>query len=112
MSRKQLVFICSPFNGDTERNTVKAAGYCRFAYTKGFTPYAPHIHNPIFLDESIPEEREAGISLGLEVLKRCDELWSFGKAASAGMQVELSNAKENGIPIKYFNERCEEVSAI
>jgi hypothetical protein len=110
MSRKQLVFICSPYGGDIERNTAKAAGYCRFAYTKGFTPYAPHLHNSIFLDESIPEEREVGISLGLEVLKRCDELWSFGKTVSAGMQVELNYAKENGIPIKYFNERCEEIS--
>jgi len=109
MSNKPLVFICSPFGGDVERNTEKAAGYCRFVFSQNLVPYAPHLHNPIFLKENIPEEREAGISLGLEILKHCDELWSFGETVSAGMQIELSFAKENGIPIKYFNEKCEEV---
>jgi hypothetical protein len=108
---KKLVFICSPFAGDIERNTEKAAGYCRFAFIQDSVPYAPHLHNPIFLDENIPEERESGISLGLEILKRCDELWAFGKTVSSGMKIELMFAKESGIPIKHFNEKCEEIAS-
>lgn len=106
----KLIFICSPFSGEIETNTLRASRYCRFAYIKGNVPYAPHLHNPQFLDENIPEEREKGIKLGLEMLKHCDELWCFGGTLTEGMEVELNFAFHNAIPIKYFSEKCEEIS--
>jgi len=104
----QLVFICSPFSGDIKRNTKKAAGYCRFAYSKGFVPYAPHLHNPNFLFEDIPEEREAGIALGIEILKRCNQLWLFGDKLTGGMRLELEAAQQMKIQVRYFTDKCEE----
>lgn len=103
----KLIFICSPFAGDIELNTLRASRYCRFAYINGYVPYAPHIHNPQFLDENIPEERDGGIKLGLEVLKHCDEIWCFGGILTKGMEKELKFAFQHDIPIKYFSEKCE-----
>ncbi len=105
----KLIFICSPFAGDTEHNTLSASRYCRFAYSKGHVPYAPHLHNPQFLDESIVEERNDGIRLGFEILKHCDELWCFGRVLTNGMEEELRYAYKHGIPIRYFTDKCEEV---
>ncbi len=105
----KLIFICSPFAGDIELNTSRASRYCRFAYIKGHVSYAPHLHNPQFLDEDIIEERNDGINLGLEILKLCDELWYFGRELTNGMEKELRYAFQYGITIRYFSEKCEEI---
>jgi len=104
----KLIFICSPYRGDVVTNSAKAKRYCHFVLTKGAVPYAPHLHNTQFLMEDIPDEREAGIALGLEMLKKSDEVWVFSKPISTGMAIEISTAKKTGIPIRYFNDKCEE----
>jgi len=105
----KLVFICSPYRDNVALNTTKAKRYCYFAFIKGFTPYAPHLHNPQFLDEEDPEERSAGIQLGLKMLKQADELWCFGNTLTEGMEAEIRMARELKIPIRYFTDKCEEV---
>lgn len=101
-----LVYIASPFSGDTERNTERAQGYCRFAISKGCIPLAPHLHYPQFMDDSDREQRELGLFFALVLLGKCDELWVFGKP-SDGMSREMSKAKKRGMPIKYYNHKCE-----
>ena len=81
------IFISSPFRGDVERNRKTAAGYCRIAYEVGHLPIAPHLLFPQFLDEDNLKERTDGISMGLDLLRDCDELWMFGKATE-GMEQE------------------------
>jgi hypothetical protein len=104
----KLIFVCSPYRGNLEYNTSRAQGYCRFVHSQGCVPYAPHLNNPQFLDESIPEEREAGIILGLQLLKRSDEMWLFGDRLSEGMTEELKTAQQMKIPVRYFTDICEE----
>ena len=104
----KLIFVCSPYRGNVEYNTSRAQGYCRFVQSKGYVPFAPHLHNPQFLDEGIPDEREAGIKLGLQLLKRSDEMWLFGDNLTDGMREELKMAQQIKIPVRYFTERCEE----
>ena len=47
------------------------------------------------------------MALGLELLKRSDELWVFGKRITEGMRTEIEVATERKIPVQYFDERCE-----
>jgi hypothetical protein len=105
-----LVYIASPFAGDTERNITKAQGYCRFAVGKGCIPLAPHLHYPQFMDDCDKVQRELGIRFALVLLGKCDELWVFGDWVSTGMSREIAKAKKRGMPIRYFNNKCEEVS--
>jgi len=74
----QMVFICSPFAGDTKANTNKALQYCKFAVSKGKFPIAPHCYFPLFMNDGNSAERELGISFGLRLLYDCRELWLFG----------------------------------
>lgn len=105
-----LVYIASPFAGDTERNIMKAQGYCRFAVSKGFIPLAPHLHYPQFMDDGDRSQRDLGIRFALILLSKCDELWVFSGHISDGMAKEIAKAKRRGMPIKYFNGKCEEVT--
>jgi hypothetical protein len=102
-----LVFVSSPYAGDIERNVDAARNYCRFVAKAGHTPVAPHLLFPQFLDDDDPEERKAGLQMGLELLDLCSELWSFGEP-SAGMKEELRYATEKFIPIRLFPAMTEE----
>lgn len=104
---RPLVYVASPFAGDTEYNISKARGYCRFAVAKGCIPIAPHLLYPQFMDDDDKEQRELGLFFALILLGKCDELWVFGERVSDGMAAEISKAKKRGMPVKYFNHKCE-----
>ena len=106
---KPLVYIASPYAGDTETNVRRAQGYCRFAVTKNCIPIAPHLHYPQFMDDSDKEQRELGLFFSLVLLGKCDELWIFGDRVSNGMSQEIRKAEKRGIPIRRFNFKCKEV---
>lgn len=107
-ARNPCVFICSPFAGDIEGNTRRALRYMRFAVVRGAIPFAPHLLYPQVLDEADPSERELGLFFGMVWLGKCDELWVFGRHISSGMAREIAKAKKRGIPIRRFNDVCEE----
>lgn len=106
---KPLVYICSPFAGDTGRNAERARGYCRFALSQNCIPIAPHLIFPQFMEESDPEQRRLGLFFGLVLQGKCKEVWVFGKNITKGMSVEIEKAKRRGMPIRHFSHRCVEV---
>lgn len=107
---KPLVFICSPYAGNIQRNTERAREYCRFAVSKNCIPIAPHLLFPQFMEETDPAQRSLGIFFGLVLQSKCKEVWVFGGNITKGMEVEIEKARERGRPIRYFTNRCEEVA--
>ena len=97
------VFICSPYRGDVERNVKAARKHARMAAIIGYCPIAPHLLFQQFLNDRDPEERIMGITLGVEQMKMCDEVWVFGSRISNGMGFELEKAKELGIPVRLYD---------
>lgn len=104
LKNRKKVYIVSPYAGDIEKNVKAAIGYCRFAISKKMLPIASHLLYPQMLDDTNPAEREIGTMYGLALLAVCDEVWCFGKTISPGMKQEITEAKQLGKPIKYFNE--------
>ncbi len=92
------VFICSPLRGDTENNQARAKKYASEAVKQGYMPIVPHIYFTQFLDDNKAEERQAGIQMGIELLKLCDEVWIYGKPTE-GMKQEIKVAKKLGIKL-------------
>jgi hypothetical protein len=86
--KRKLIYICSPLAGDIDNNIKKAIGYCKKAINEGKIPIAPHVYLTRILDDTIPGERETGMTYGMELLKLCDELWVFG-SPSTGMKKEI-----------------------
>ena len=102
---RPIVYICSPYAGDVERNTAAARRYSRFAVDAGYIPIAPHLLFPQFLDDNKPKERELGLFFGNAILSKCAEMWVFGDRIS-----EIKRATWKGHRIRYFSETCEEVT--
>ena len=100
----KMVYIASPFKGDYEKNTQNAIDYCAKASEKGVLPLAPHIIFSNWCHDTDPELRQKGLQLGLELLKKCDEVWVCGKHISEGMRGEIELAKELGIPLFHVRE--------
>lgn len=101
--RNRLIYICSPLRGDIEKNIQKAQGYCREAVElwPDVIPIAPHVYCTQFLDDTMPQERKAGMELGIALLDICDEIWVYGiNNPSEGMKKEIDYAKEHGIPVR------------
>ena len=70
----------------------------------GYLPIAPHLLFPQFLNEGIEAERQIGISMGMELLLDCEEVWVFGEATE-GMQAEIAFATEQGF-FKICSTNC------
>lgn len=100
----KIIFICSPYKGKTEkeqsRNVRLTQRYCKLACSLGFTPFAPHLLYPQFLDETNQSERDFGINCGLNILRNCSELWVCGSKVTDGMKKEIQFAKLCDIQVK------------
>ena len=106
---RPIVYICSPYAGDTESNIKAAQKYSRFAVNKGYIPIAPHLLFPQFLNDTDPTERKLGLFFGNALMSKCSEVWVFGERISAGMESEIKRARWKNYRLRYFSESCEEV---
>jgi hypothetical protein len=106
---RPIVYICSPYAGDVEKNVEAAQRYSRFAVDKGYIPIAPHLLFPQFLNDRNPKERQLGLFFGNALMSKCSEVWVFGSRISAGMEAEIKRARWKNYRLRYFTEKCEEV---
>ena len=103
MKKNDIVYICSPLSAPTKegirQNMEKAAHYARLVSGAfGCRAIAPHSFLPEYLDDNIPEEREAGLAFGLSILKLSKAIVVCGSRISSGMRGEIRLAGELSIP--------------
>lgn len=106
-NKKRFVYICSPLRGEYETNIMAARNYCREIVDlyPDVVPIAPHIYCTQFLDDEKPNERAAGIDMGLALLNICSEVWVYGiQQPSDGMKNEIEYAQARGIPVRAIEE--------
>ena len=103
---RPLVYICSPYAGDIEKNTYRARAFSRFAVEKRYIPLAPHLLCPQYIDEET--ERWLGLKMGIVFMGKCEEIWVFGDVISEGMAAEIEKAKKMRKRIRYFTEDLQE----
>ena len=104
---RPLVYICSPYSGDMEKNVAKARAFSRFAVLKRAIPIAPHLLFPQFMSEE--KERSLALFMGIVLLGKCKEVWVFGNRVSEGMAGEIERAQRMRKRIRYFTDEMEEV---
>lgn len=101
------VYICAPLGGTQEeikRNIDNALVYSEYVLKCGCLPLISHIF-ALFLDDSIPEERELGRKAGLNLLWLAEELWIFGNEITSGMRAEIDFCKSFRKPIRKISYR-------
>lgn len=104
-----LVYICSPYSGDIEKNTIAARVYSRFAVDRGTIPLTPHLLYPQFMNDEDPNERELAMFFNKILQGKCQEVWVFGSEISNGMATEIALAEVRHQKIRYFDKTCKEV---
>ena len=108
---RPIVYICSPYAGDVERNVRQAQAYCRFAVQKNCVPIATHLLFPQFMDDTDPVQRQQALFMSRLLLTKCNEVWVFGETISQGMASEIRKAESRNKRIRYFTKDCQEVQA-
>ena len=103
---RPLVYICSPYAGDIEKNTYRARAFSRFAVEKKYITIAPHLLCPKYLNEET--ERWLGLKMGIVFMGKCEEIWVFGDVISEGMASEIDKAKRMRKKIRYFTDDLQE----
>jgi hypothetical protein len=102
--RRPIVVIESPFRGCPEYSNAKAKLYLtaciRDSIDRGEAPFASHRMYTQALDDSVPEERKIGISVGLQFHRVAERIvfytdlgWSDGMMQARGL------AEAVGFPI-------------
>lgn len=104
-----LVYICSPYSENIEKNTIAARNYSRFAVNSGAIPLTPHLLYPQFMNDEDPKERELAMFFNKVLQGKCQEVWVFGNTISDGMAAEISLAELRHQKIRYFDEGCKEL---
>lgn len=104
MNKNDIVYICSPLSAPTEegirQNMEKATYYAGLVSgVFGCRAIAPHGFLPEYLDDNIPEEREAGLAFGLSMLRLSKAIIVCGSRISSGMRGEIRVAGELNIPV-------------
>ena len=103
---RPLVYICSPYAGDIEKNTYRARAFSRFAVEKKYIPIAPHLLCPQYLDEET--EKWLGLKMGIVFMGKCEEVWVFGDHIYECMASEIERATKMRKKIRYFTEDLRE----
>ncbi len=99
-----LVFVASPFKGDIEKNKRYLKLALKDSIKRGECPYAPHAYLVDVLDDSNAHEREIGMKIGHEFLKRCDRIAVYQDLGiSSGMNREMDIARLFSVDIELRN---------
>lgn len=97
------IYVVSPYAGEVKKNVANAISYCKYVMAQGYMPLASHLYFTQLTDDNVPEERRAGLNMGLELLAMCDEAWVFyDNRISSGMAGEIRESERLGLPIRYF----------
>ena len=99
---KKLIYVCSPYSGDIEKNIQLARQASRFVVLRGHVPVTPHLLLPQFMSEE--NERDLVMEMNVSLLTKCDAIWFFGDVISRGMDHELTFASNIGIPITDYTD--------
>lgn len=96
--KNKLCYVCSPYRGDTERNTGYARELTKIALDGGYAPITPHLYLMQVLDDDVPEQRQMGMAAGMELLRQCRYILIGSRyGLSEGMLAEIKTAMELGM---------------
>ena len=101
-------YICSPLSAPDAKGVSHNMDMARFYLERMNLLYhcrtfASHAYLPLMLDDSIPEERETALRIGLELMGLCDVLIICGRRVSSGMMSEVKEAFSRGMNVYWYD---------
>ena len=97
-----LLYVCSPYRGNTKRNKEYARKLTRAALDNGFIPVTVHLYLTEATDDTNPEERVRGMAAGMKILENCKYILIGDRyGISEGMKAEMTFAAVKGKIMMY-----------
>lgn len=101
-------YICSPLSAPDAKGVSHNMDMARFYMKKMKDLYhcrtfAFHAYLPLMLDDSIPEERETALWIGMELMNLCEALIICGRRVSSGMAGEIREAFAKGMEVYWYD---------
>ena len=101
-------YICSPLSAPDAKGVSHNMDMARFYMEKMKDLYhcrtfASHAYLPLMLDDSIPEERETALRIGMELMNLCEALIICGRRVSSGMAGEIKEAFTKGMKVYWYD---------
>ena len=101
-------YICSPLSAPDAKGVSHNMDMARFYMERMQVLYhcrtfAFHAYLPLMLDDSIPEERETALRIGMELMDLCDTLIICGRRISSGMAGEIKEAFAKGMEVYWYD---------
>nr|WP_304973262.1 hypothetical protein [uncultured Schaedlerella sp.] len=103
-------YICSPLSAPDAKGISHNMDMARFYMERMHDLYhcrsfASHAYLPLMLDDSIPEEREIALRIGMELMGLCDILIICGRRVSSGMAGEVREAFAKGMAVYWYDSK-------
>lgn len=114
----KTVYISSPYRGknaeEKTRNLAYAVELLEFALGSGeAAPIVPHLYFPQVLDDSMESDRDLATRCSRQFLKTCDVMVCGCRyGISEGMEEEIAQAEQIGIPIVWIDAKPERLVGI
>ena len=92
----KTVFIAHRISGDVKENIRSALRWARWALIeRQVVPVLPYAYLCQILDDGLNYERKLGLECSMEVLMRCEEVWTCGPRPNNDSEVwkELAEAE-------------------
>ena len=101
-------YICSPLSAPDTKGVSHNMDMARFYMERmqvlcHCRTFASHAYLPLMLDDSIPEEREIALRIGMELMGLCDILIICGRRVSSGMAGEVREAFAKGMAVYWYD---------
>ncbi len=99
-----LVFLESPYTGDTERNIRYARACMRDCLRRNESPFASHLlyTQEGVLDDTDPENRELGIAAAMDWAAKANKTVVYTDLGiSQGMKYGVERAEQERRPVEY-----------
>ena len=108
----KLVYLAHPFISAPQKNFRKINAIARkiikiqLNYRKRikYVPFVPHNILSVFTEQENPALRPITENLSCRLVSFCDELWICSPIISAGMQLEIKEAKQRKIKIVSYRK--------
>ena len=90
------VFVCHFFSHNPQGSQYAVSRIAQRLARQGHLPLAPQLLLPHFIEET--SERDLALKLCLQLVALADEVRVYGEV-SAGMRLEIDEARRLGIPV-------------
>jgi hypothetical protein len=96
----KAIYVCSAIRGNIPKCLTSTRRSCKVLIDMGYIPIAPFVMFSEVLNYENILDRSIGMTLGLELIRFCSELWIFSKRATEEMQKEIERAIVLKIPTR------------